>query len=76
MARTKQTAHKYCGGLGNIARARFGVKTPRRRLVTRTEARDKQIHSRKPRRSRPGTVAICQIRRYQKSTSCHCESTI
>ena len=54
MARTKQTARKSQGG-----------KTPRKQLAA------KKIRKRVPTRKfryRPGTVALRQIRKYQKST--------
>jgi len=60
MSRTKQTAHKSTGG-----------KAPRKQLaVARTDdKRTKDEGSmKKPRRYRPGTVALREIRRYQKST--------
>ena len=60
MARTKQTARKSTGG-----------KAPRKHLATKA-ARKTQASSfgsvKKPRRYRPGTVALRQIRQYQKST--------
>ncbi|EGT34536.1 hypothetical protein CAEBREN_26317 [Caenorhabditis brenneri] len=59
MARTKQTARKSTGG-----------KAPRKQLAT--NAARKKIKSYggviKPRRYRPGTVALRDIRRYQRST--------
>ena len=59
MARTKQTARKSTGG-----------KAPRKMLAT--EAARKHGHHpngvKKPHRYRPGTVALREIRRYQKST--------
>ena len=62
MARTKQTARKSTGG-----------KAPRKELPTRgvaTRAASKSSTAtvRKPHRYRPGTVALREIRRYQKST--------
>ena len=59
MARTKQTARKSNGG-----------KCPRKRLATKCA---RQLHRacggvKKPTRYRPGTVALRQIRKYQKST--------
>ena len=62
MARTKQTARKSTGG-----------KAPRRTLNTihgRSSSRRGINWSRGPRefRWRPGTVALREIRRYQKST--------
>jgi len=59
MARTKQTARKSTGG-----------KAPRKQLVTKS-ARASSAASdgvRKPHRYRPGTVALREIRRYQKNT--------
>ena len=59
MARTKQTARKSSGG-----------KCPRKRLATRHAKRHPpQIGGiKKPMRYRPGTVALRQIRKYQKTT--------
>ena len=54
MARTKQTARKS-----------VGKKAPRKQLATEAA---KDSAPRKPRRYRPGTVALREIRRYQKST--------
>ncbi|KAF7533929.1 hypothetical protein G7054_g6666 [Neopestalotiopsis clavispora] len=60
MARTKQTARKSTGG-----------KAPRLRLERKAghkpEANDGQ-RAKKPHRYKPGTVALREIRRYQKST--------
>ena len=56
MARTKQTARKSTGG-----------KFPRQHLGTKA-ARDSAPRNKKFHRFRPGTVALRQIRRYQKST--------
>lgn len=62
MARTKQTARKSVGG-----------KAPRRALAVK--AGQKVVNSgnamsgvKKPHRYRPGTVALREIRRFQKST--------
>lgn len=59
MARTKQTARKSTGG-----------KAPRKPMATK--AVRKNVTSapgiKKPHRYRPGTVALREIRRYQKST--------
>ncbi len=62
MARTKQTARKSTGG-----------KVPSKQLATkqaRTKTRLPQYLRgvRKPHRYRPGTVALREIRKYQKST--------
>jgi len=60
MARTKQTARKSSGG-----------KAPRKQLATKA-ARKSMVGAaggvKKPHRYRPGTVALREIRRYQKST--------
>jgi histone H3 len=55
MARTKQTARKSTGG-----------KAPRKQLATKA-ARKSAPPVKKPHRYRPGTVALREIRRYQKS---------
>lgn len=58
MARTKQTARKSTGG-----------KAPRKQVASK--AARKSVASsgvKKPHRYRPGTVALREIRRYQKST--------
>ena len=58
MARTKQTARKSTGG-----------KTPRKQLATKGARKSIPATGvRKPHRYRPGTVALREIRRYQKST--------
>lgn len=59
MARTKQTARKSTGG-----------KAPSKHLATKAarERNKKRGGVKKPHRYRPGTVALREIRRYQKST--------
>ena len=59
MARTKQTARKTTGG-----------KAPRGQLATKAARKAARFTNgpRKPRRYRPGTVALREIRKYQKST--------
>merc|ERR1711965_346500 len=60
MARTKQTARKYTGG-----------KAPRKQLNNKPkEHKDSPMSAgvKKPHRYRPGTVALREIRKYQKST--------
>ena len=62
MARTKQTARKSTGG-----------KAPRKQLATKaarkaSPAGGVKTNVKKPHRYRPGTVALREIRRYQKST--------
>ena len=58
MARTKQTARKSTGG-----------KTPRKQLATKAARKSAPAAGgvKKPHRYRPGTVALREIRRYQKS---------
>lgn len=60
MARTKQTAMKTTGG-----------KAPRKTFIA-TKKRKSEFsvegHVKKPHRFRPGTVALREIKRYQKST--------
>ena len=57
MARTKQTARKTTGG-----------KAPRKQLATKARKSAVGGGVKKPHRYRPGTVALREIRRYQKST--------
>ena len=58
MARTKQTARKSTGG-----------KAPRKQLATKARKSAPSTGGvKKPHRYRPGTVALREIRRYQKST--------
>ena len=59
MARTKQTARKSTGG-----------KAPRKQLATKAARKSAPSTGgvKKPHRYRPGTVALREIRRYQKST--------
>ena len=57
MARTKQIASKSTGG----ARKSYGGKSPRGRVVACGGIK-------RPHRYRPGTVALREIRKYQKST--------
>ncbi|PFX29521.1 histone H3 [Stylophora pistillata] len=59
MARTKQTARKSTGG-----------KAARKQLATRVAMKSAPATGgvKKPHRYRPGTVALREIRRYQKST--------
>ena len=57
MARTKQTARKSTGG-----------KAPRKQLATKAARKDPVTVPKKPHRYRPGTVALREIRQYQKST--------
>jgi histone H3 len=61
MARTKQTARKSTGG-----------KAPRKQLASKAARKSAAAPStggvKKPHRYKPGTVALREIRRYQKST--------
>ena len=59
MARTKQTARKSTGG-----------KAPRKQLATKAARKSAPATGgvKKPHRFRPGTVALREIRRYQKTT--------
>ena len=61
MARTKQTARKSTGG-----------KAPRKQLAAKKASKTSTGAAaggvKKPHRFRPGTVALREIRRYQKST--------
>ena len=60
MSRTKQTARKSTGG-----------KAPHRELATKAARRSAPATTggvKKPHRYRPGTVALREIRKYQKST--------
>ena len=58
MARTKQTARK----------STTGGKAPRGRLVAKAARAAVPGAAKRPHRYRPGTVALRDIRRYQKST--------
>ena len=65
MARTKQTARKSTGG--KVPRKSLSSKSARKSAPAPAPvARDGGI--KKPHRYRPGTVALREIRRYQKST--------
>ncbi|KAJ1417320.1 histone H3.2-like protein [Ochromonadaceae sp. CCMP2298] len=59
MARTKETSRKSIGG-----------KAPRKQLATKAARKSAPATGgvKKPHRYRPGTVALRQIRKYQKST--------
>ncbi|GLU06342.1 hypothetical protein SLE2022_233840 [Rubroshorea leprosula] len=59
MARTKQTARKSTGG-----------KAPRKQLAAKAARKSAPATGgvKKPHRFRPGTVALREIRKYQKST--------
>ena len=59
MARTKQTARKSTG-----------AKAPRKQLASKAARKSAPATGgvKKPHRFRPGTVALREIRKYQKST--------
>lgn len=63
MARTKQTARKSTGG-------KFPVQAPRKQIASKWLKGRKPSTGgvKKPHKYRPGTVALREIRRYQKST--------
>jgi histone H3 len=64
MARTKQTARKATGG--KAPRKQLATKAARKVLPARKLSAAGGV--KKPHRYRPGTVALREIRRYQKST--------
>ena len=83
MARTKQTARKSTGGKcvraprraaalprGALTRAPPTHRAPRKQLATKAARKSAPATGgvKKPHRYRPGTVALREIRRYQKST--------
>ncbi|KAJ6487591.1 histone 3 [Mycena sanguinolenta] len=84
MARTKQTARKSTGGsssssptiIDHFLTFSFSFlltgKAPRKQLATKAARKTAQPGAtggvKKPHRFRPGTVALREIRRYQKST--------
>ena len=60
MARTKQTARKNTG-----------AKAPRKHLASKAARKTADNHAggiKKPHRYRPGTVALREIRKFQKTT--------
>ena len=71
MARTKTTAKTgNRGGDKGNRKTTQGGKQPRKQLATKNVRKNppKTGGVKKPHRYRPGTVALCEIRRYQKST--------
>merc|ERR1719464_2481497 len=66
MARTKQTARKHTG-----------TKHPRKHIAHKAAAKKTNASSgvKKPHRFRPGTVALREIRRFQKSTELRFQSS-
>ena len=63
MARTKQTARKLATPAGKAPR-----KQPNATKAAKKSAPVNNVGVKKPHRFRPGTVALREIRRYQKST--------
>ena len=83
MARQKKTARKKTGGPGKVPRKQFATKsltkklTPaqaRKNAMKANQAQQKNLGNpqtgglKRPMRYRPGTVALREIRRYQKTT--------
>ncbi|KAL4854703.1 histone H3 [Chlorella vulgaris] len=62
MARTKQTARKDAGDVIT------GGKVGRKMLTTKAARKNPATTIKRPHRYRPGTVALREIRKYQKST--------
>lgn len=64
MARVKQTPSRHA--------SQYGGKSPRKQLATKAARKSAPetggVKHKKPHRYRPGTVALREIRRYQKST--------
>lgn len=61
MARTKQTARKSTLGMPPNYKKTLAFKAVRKSVPNTGGVK-------KPHRYRPGTVALCEIRKYQKST--------
>lgn len=61
MARTKQTARKSASGAAKAPRKSIGNKIARKSAPA-------EVGIKKPHRYRPGTVALREIRKFQKST--------
>ncbi|KAE8231103.1 hypothetical protein CF326_g3890 [Tilletia indica] len=78
MGRTKSLAHKYGEGHPRVVAQRKGKQTARKstggKAVRHTSTTASALASesvggvKKPHRYKPGTVALCEIRKYQKST--------
>ena len=69
MARTKQTARKSTGGKAPHKQIAKQIgKAPGKQLAKQIWGAPGLPSNRKPHRYRPGTVALREIRRYQKST--------
>ena len=66
MARTKQTARKQASPMGGNTAG----KAPRKQVANKAARKSTPITGgiKKPHRYRPGTVALREIRKYQKST--------
>ena len=72
MARTKHTAHKGLQGFsgkGSKLAMKHASKQPRsKKQIAQKAARKTAPSIKRPTRFRPGTVALREIRRYQKTT--------
>ena len=66
MARTKQTAHQQHGG--KAPRKDLTIKAAQKRARQKKKTRQNQPGVRAKKCYRPGTVALHEIRRYQKKT--------
>ena len=66
MARTKQTARQQHGG--KAPRKELTIKAATKRARQKKKTRQNQEGGRAKKRYRPGTVALREIRRYQKKT--------
>lgn len=63
MSRTKQTARKAGGGKGGKA----AVKAPMKQPSSKVQALQTSVAVKRKYRHRPGTMALLEIRKYQKS---------
>jgi histone H3 len=70
MSRTKQTARRSTGGSAprKVLASQAALKSMSSALASIDGGKNKQQLARKPHRYRPGTVALRDIRKYQKST--------
>ena len=66
MARTKQTARQQ--HRGKVPRKDLTIKAAQKRARQKKKTRQNQEGGRAKKRYRPGTVALREIRRYQKKT--------
>jgi histone H3 len=69
MARTKTTARKTSAGVKKPRKEFINTKTAKKTANNDQKKKvDSQTAGKKPHRFRPGTVALREIRKYQKST--------